>query len=59
MEWLASKGYDPAFGARPLKRLIQKEIQDWFAEGLLSGEIKDGANCNITVEEGNLVIIHK
>ena len=59
MEWLASKGYDPAFGARPLKRLIQKEIQDWFAEGLLSGEIKDGNNCNITVEEGNLAISHK
>ena len=59
MEWLASKGYDQAFGARPLKRLIQKEIQDRFAEGLLSGEIKDGANCNITVEDGNLEISHK
>ena len=59
MEWFASKGYDPAFGARPLKRLIQKEIQDRFAEGLLSGEIKDGANCNITVREGNLEISHK
>ena len=57
MEWLASKGYDQAFGARPLKRLIQKEIQDRFAEGLLSGEIKDGANCIITVENGNLEIM--
>ena len=59
MEWLASKGYDPAFGARPLKRLIQKAIQDRFAEGLLSGEIKDGANCSITVEDDNLQISHE
>jgi ATP-dependent Clp protease ATP-binding subunit ClpB len=41
-EWLAEKGYDPAYGARPLKRVIQKEIQDPLAEFILSGEIKDG-----------------
>jgi ATP-dependent Clp protease ATP-binding subunit ClpB len=41
-DWLAEKGYDPAYGARPLKRVIQKEIQDPLAEFILSGEIKDG-----------------
>jgi ATP-dependent Clp protease ATP-binding subunit ClpB len=41
-EYLAVKGYDPQFGARPLKRLIQREIQDVLAMKLLSGEIRDG-----------------
>jgi len=40
--WLAQKGYDPAYGARPLKRVIQKELQDPLAEKLLAGEILDG-----------------
>ncbi|MET0529881.1 MAG: ATP-dependent chaperone ClpB, partial [Microvirga sp.] len=41
-EWLAEKGYEPAYGARPLKRVIQKNVQDPLAEAILSGEIKDG-----------------
>ncbi|HEY0119237.1 MAG TPA: ATP-dependent chaperone ClpB [Cellulomonas sp.] len=41
-EWLSLEGYDPAYGARPLRRLIQKEIGDRLARGLLSGEIHDG-----------------
>jgi ATP-dependent Clp protease ATP-binding subunit ClpB len=41
-EWLAEKGYDPAYGARPLKRTIQKSVQDPLAELILSGRIKDG-----------------
>ncbi|PVE26087.1 ATP-dependent chaperone ClpB [Microvirga sp. KLBC 81] len=41
-EWLAQKGYDPAYGARPLKRVIQKNVQDPLAEAILAGEIKDG-----------------
>ncbi len=40
--WLAQKGYDPAYGARPLKRVIQKDLQDPLAEKILSGEIQDG-----------------
>ena len=40
--WLADKGYDPAYGARPLKRVIQKNVQDPLAELLLSGRIHDG-----------------
>ena len=49
--WLADKGYDPAFGARPLKRVIQKSLQDPLAELLLKGEVKDGDTVN--VEAGN------
>ena len=41
-EYLAEKGYDPAFGARPLKRLIQKEVQDFLALALLRGEFAEG-----------------
>ena len=40
--WLADKGYDPAYGARPLKRVIQKNVQDPLAELILAGEIHDG-----------------
>jgi ATP-dependent Clp protease ATP-binding subunit ClpB len=41
-EWLADKGWDPAYGARPLKRVIQKDVQDPLAERILSGRVKDG-----------------
>ncbi|RST84347.1 ATP-dependent chaperone ClpB [Aquibium carbonis] len=42
IEWLAEKGYDPAYGARPLKRVMQKELQDPLAEKILMGDIRDG-----------------
>ena len=47
-EWLAEKGYDPAYGARPLKRVIQKFVQDPLAELILSGRIKDGEKVKIS-----------
>ena len=47
-EWLAEKGYDPAYGARPLKRAIQKSVQDPLAELILSGKIKDGEKVTVT-----------
>ncbi len=47
-EWLAEKGYDPAYGARPLKRAIQKFVQDPLAELILSGRIKDGEKVKIS-----------
>ena len=53
--WLANRGYDPVFGARPLKRVIQKELQDQLAERLLAGEILDGAVVPVTVGDGALV----
>ena len=46
--WLADKGYDPAYGARPLKRVIQSAVQDPLAEMLLAGEISDGTTVAIT-----------
>jgi ATP-dependent Clp protease ATP-binding subunit ClpB len=51
-EWLAEKGYDPAYGARPLKRVIQKAVQDPLAELILSGKVKDGETVNVTVARG-------
>jgi ATP-dependent Clp protease ATP-binding subunit ClpB len=47
-EWLAEKGYDPAYGARPLKRAIQKAVQDPLAELILSGKIKDGETVAVS-----------
>jgi ATP-dependent Clp protease ATP-binding subunit ClpB len=48
IDWLAAKGYDPAYGARPLKRVIQKELQDPLAERILMGKIRDGSAVKIT-----------
>ncbi|WP_194409873.1 ATP-dependent Clp protease ATP-binding subunit [Microbacterium cremeum] len=48
--WLAERGYDPVFGARPLRRLIQSEIQDRLAMGLLSGGVRDGDVVRVDVE---------
>lgn len=47
-KWLADKGYDPSFGARPLKRVIQKHLQDPLAEKILSGDVMDGAHVIVT-----------
>jgi ATP-dependent Clp protease ATP-binding subunit ClpB len=54
--WLAEKGYDPAYGARPLKRVIQKSLQDPLAEELLAGRIKDGDTIDVGVGEGALTL---
>ncbi|MBL1256906.1 ATP-dependent chaperone ClpB [Methylocystis sp. Sn-Cys] len=55
-DWLAAKGYDPAYGARPLKRVMQKELQDALAERLLAGEIIDGATVQISADGPSLTI---
>jgi len=52
--WLADKGYDPAYGARPLKRVIQKAVQDPMAEKILSGEIEDGQTVHVSEAGGEL-----
>ncbi|NKK97820.1 ATP-dependent chaperone ClpB [Rhizobium leguminosarum bv. viciae] len=46
--WLANKGYDPVYGARPLKRVIQKFVQDPLAEQILSGQVPDGSTVSVT-----------
>jgi len=48
-DWLAEKGWDPAYGARPLKRVIQKAVQDPLAELILSGDLKDGERVEVGV----------
>ena len=54
--WLAERGYDPVYGARPLKRVIQKELQDPLARLLLEGRIHDGATIEVDVESNSLTI---
>ena len=55
-DWLAAKGYDPTYGARPLKRVMQKELQDALAERLLAGEIIDGATVEVSADAAGLII---
>jgi ATP-dependent Clp protease ATP-binding subunit ClpB len=50
-DWLAEKGWDPAYGARPLKRVIQKSVQDPLAEMILAGTIKDGEKVTISSDK--------
>jgi len=54
-DWLAKRGYDPAYGARPLKRVIQKYVQDPLAEQLLEGTIHDGERVEITAGKDGLL----
>ncbi len=55
-DWLADKGYDPAYGARPLKRVIQKYLQDPLAEQILAGMIGDGESVAISAGDSGLII---
>ncbi|SDX89085.1 ATP-dependent Clp protease ATP-binding subunit ClpB [Ruegeria halocynthiae] len=55
-EWLANEGYDPVFGARPLKRVIQRALQNPLAEALLAGEIKDGETIPVSAGAEGLII---
>jgi ATP-dependent Clp protease ATP-binding subunit ClpB len=54
-EWLGNKGYDPAYGARPLKRVIQKYVQDPLAEMVLAGKIRDGETVKIAAGKDGLM----
>src|ERR1035437_10194093 len=53
-DWLAAKGWDPAYGARPLKRVIQRHLQDPLAEMILAGDVVDGDHVAISTE-GNVL----
>jgi ATP-dependent Clp protease ATP-binding subunit ClpB len=55
-QWLADKGYDPAYGARPLKRVIQKWVQDPLAQAILAGEVRDGQTVKVSAAQGRLTI---
>ncbi|TVP99309.1 MAG: hypothetical protein EA338_07015, partial [Roseinatronobacter sp.] len=54
--WMADKGYDPVYGARPLKRVIQRYLQDPLAQMLLSGTVLDGANVTVTAGADGLIV---
>lgn len=55
-DWAALKGYDPVFGARPLKRFLQRQIETKLARALISGEVAEGATVNFTVKDDALVM---
>jgi ATP-dependent Clp protease ATP-binding subunit ClpB len=54
--WLATAGYDPVYGARPLKRVIQRELQNPLAQQILEGRIPDGSVVHVTASPLGLVI---
>jgi len=54
--WLAETGYDPVYGARPLKRVIQRALQNPLAEAILKGRIADGETVSVTTGDGGLAI---
>jgi ATP-dependent Clp protease ATP-binding subunit ClpB len=54
--WLGRVGYDPVYGARPLKRAVQKYLQDPLADKILSGEIADGSIVRVDEGDGGLVL---
>ena len=55
-DWLGRVGYDPVYGARPLKRAIQKYLQDPLADKIIAGEVKDGQSIRVDEGDGGLVI---
>lgn len=55
-DWLADNGYDEAYGARPLKRLIQQEVENPLAVKLLNGDIRDDSTVNISADKNGLII---
>ena len=56
--WIVNEGFSNLYGARPLKRLIQKEIIDKIAHLILSNNIKEGSQVRVTVNENNELIIN-
>jgi ATP-dependent Clp protease ATP-binding subunit ClpB len=56
--WLAEKGFDPLFGARPVKRLIQKEVVNELSKALIAGTIDKEKPVRIDIRSGELVIIN-
>ncbi|OAN77324.1 ATP-dependent chaperone ClpB [Jannaschia sp. EhC01] len=56
MTWLADEGYDPVFGARPLKRVIQRSLQDQLAEMILAGDIHDGSELSVSAGPDGLIV---
>ncbi|WP_083441283.1 ATP-dependent chaperone ClpB [Nitriliruptor alkaliphilus] len=56
LDWLAERGFDPVYGARPLKRVIRKELEDRLAKALLTGAIEDGRTVTVDVHDGEVTL---
>ena len=56
LNWLADKGYDPIYGARPLKRTLQKWLQNPLATMILNGSVRDGDSVKVDACDGDLII---
>jgi len=54
--WLGDRGYEPAYGARPLKRVIQSELQDLLAEKILAGDVVDGMHVKVSASTDRLLV---
>jgi len=54
--WLGEQGYDPSYGARPLKRVLQKQVQDALAREILAGKIEDGKRVDVKLDKGKIKI---
>jgi ATP-dependent Clp protease ATP-binding subunit ClpB len=55
-DWAAEKGYDPVFGARPLKRFLQRNIETKLARALIAGTVAEGAEVRFIVKDDDLVL---
>jgi ATP-dependent Clp protease ATP-binding subunit ClpB len=56
-KWLIERGYSPVYGARPLKRLLQKEVETLLARAIITGSVKDGTSARVSVKDDHLAII--
>ena len=57
LQYLGERGYDPVYGARPLKRLIQQEIETPMARQLVKGELRDGDTATVDLKDQQIVIV--
>ena len=58
-KWIGDQGYDPSYGARPLKRVIQKNVQDELARKILAGEVHDGQSVKVDIKDGRINVSAK
>ncbi len=57
-DWLATHGYDPEYGARPLRRLVQQTVEDKLSDAVLAGEFKEGETVIIDVKDDQIILRH-
>jgi ATP-dependent Clp protease ATP-binding subunit ClpA len=58
-DWLVEEGYDPVYGARPLRRAIERHVENEIAKRILAGECKDGDSVIVDAAKGKLTFAHK